>query len=84
MGLAMLKRGPLTGGPQCRMSLVTIFVISMSILKWAHVACRFQEIAYVMSFIISLLSIGPMSHVDFKKWPCRHVELRGQRPKRWG
>ena len=33
-----------------------------------------------MSFIISLLSIGPMTHVDFKKWPCRCVEFRGQGP----
>ena len=35
---------------------------------------------YVMSFIISLVSIDPMSHVDFKKWPCRRVEFRGQGP----
>ena len=34
-----------------------------------------------MSFIRSLLSIGPMSHVDFKKWQCRCVEFRGQGPQ---
>ena len=36
-----------------------------------------------MSLIISLLSIGSMSHVDFKKWPCRRVEFRGQGPSWW-
>ena len=36
-----------------------------------------------MSFKISLLSIGPMSHVDFKKWPCRRVEFRGQGSQPW-
>ena len=36
-----------------------------------------KEIAYVMLFVFFLLSIGPMSHVDFKKYPCRRVEFRG-------
>ena len=27
-----------------------------------------------------LRSIGFMSHVDFKKWLCRHVEFKGQGP----
>ena len=26
------------------------------------------------------MSIGSMSHVDFKKWPCRPVESKGQGP----
>ena len=26
----------------------------------------------------SILSLGPMEHVDFKKWPCRHVEFTDQ------
>ena len=30
--------------------------------------------AYVMSTIFVPMSIGSMSHVDFKKWPCRPVE----------
>ena len=35
-----------------------------------------------LKFVLSLLSIGPMSHVDLKKWPCchMHVEFRGQGP----
>ena len=33
-----------------------------------------------MSFIISLLAIGPMSHVDFNKCPCQRVKFRGQGP----
>ena len=31
-----------------------------------------------MSFIFILTSLGSMSHVDFKKWPCRRVEFKGQ------
>ena len=66
------------------MSQVTISVISMSILKWANdVAYRFKERAYVMSFMISLLSIGLMSYVDFKNWPCRRVEFKSQGSQPW-
>ena len=36
-----------------------------------------------MSFIISLLSIGTMSHVGFKKWQSRRVEFRRQGPLSW-
>ena len=35
---------------------------------------------YVMSLIIIPMSIGSMSHVDFKKWLCRPVEFRGKSP----
>ena len=37
---------------------------------------------YVVSLILMLISlyIGFMSHVDFKKWPCRWVEFRGREP----
>ena len=31
-----------------------------------------------MSLISFLMSLGSMSHVDFKKWPCRPVEFKGQ------
>ena len=35
-----------------------------------------------MSFIFILLSLGSMSHADFKKSPRRHVEfLKGQNPQ---
>ena len=36
--------------------------------------------AHVMSLIFFLMSIGFMSHVDFKKGPCRPVEFKGQGP----
>ena len=26
------------------------------------------------------MSLSPMSHVKFKKWPCRPVDFRGQGP----
>ena len=32
----------------------------------------------VMSLIVVSISIGSMSHVDFKKWPCHPVEFKGQ------
>ena len=33
-----------------------------------------------MSIIFLLMSIGSMSHVDFKKWPCHPVDFRGLVP----
>ena len=33
-----------------------------------------------MSLIFFPMSKGSMSHVDFKKWPCRPVEFKGQGP----
>ena len=33
-----------------------------------------------MSLIFFPMSIGSMSHVDFKKWPCRPVDFKGQGP----
>ena len=38
--------------------------------------------SHVMSLIVSPMSIGFMSHVDFKKWPCHPVEFKGQGPPR--
>ena len=29
-----------------------------------------------------LMSLGSMSHGDFKKWPCRRVKFRDQEPPR--
>ena len=80
--------GPLKGGPQCHMLILRNhqvschYSVSMAILKWAYVAWRFlKEIAYVMSFMISLLSIGSMSQVNFEKWPCHCVKFRDQGPR---
>ena len=36
--------------------------------------------AYVMSLILTLISLGFVSHVEFKKWPCCHVKFKGQGP----
>ena len=33
-----------------------------------------------MSLIFFPMSIGFMSHADFKKWQCHAVEFKGQRP----
>ena len=33
-----------------------------------------------MSLILFLMSLGSMSHVDFKKGPCQPVEFKGQGP----
>ena len=38
---------------------------------------------HVMSLIIFPMSIGSMLHVNFKKWPCRSVEFKGQEPWNW-
>ena len=82
--------GPLTGGPQCR----------MSILRNGHVPCHyfynfhveFEMVpchmsilrnTHVVSSIFVLVSLCSMSHVNFKKWTCRPVEFRGQEPYAW-
>ena len=31
-----------------------------------------------MSISSVLMSVSSMSHVDFRKWPCRPVECKGQ------
>ena len=33
-----------------------------------------------MSIIFVLTLIGSISHVDFKKWPCRPVDFKSQGP----
>ena len=40
--------------------------------------------AHVMSLIIFPMSIGSMSHVVFKKWLCRPVNIKGPDPYWWG
>ena len=39
-----------------------------------------KHVPYVVSCFYFLVSLGPMSHVNFKKWPCRRVEYRDQEP----
>ena len=71
---------PLTGGPQCHMSNLRNSHVPCHHLLNVHVdskigQCRMSilrnSICHVV--IISLLTIGPMSHVDFKKCPCHRV-----------
>ena len=38
---------------------------------------------YVVSLSYLVKAISPMSHANLKKWPCRHVEFRGQEPSHW-
>ena len=33
-----------------------------------------------MSLYLIPMSLGSMSHVDFKKWPCRSVGFQGEGP----
>ena len=61
-------------------SPVSIYALAMSILTWVNVACRIEEMAHVMSLIFFPMSIGFMSHVDFKKGPCCPVKFKGQGP----
>ena len=37
-----------------------------------------------MSLICFPMSIGFMSYVDIKKWPCRPVNFKGQGPHIYG
>ena len=47
------------------MSPVTIFTIVLSIINWSNVTCL-SEISYLPCRVLSfLLSLGPISHVDF-------------------
>ena len=48
-----------------------------------NVASRILEPTYIVSFIYILMSLGLMSHVDFKKYLCRRVEFKHQGPFWW-
>ena len=63
---------------QCPMSLN--LPCPMSPLRYPNVASQFKEMAHVVSVILFYMSLGSMSHVDFKKRPCRPVDFRGQGP----
>ena len=51
---------------------------SCTSLKTAYIVCCTEEI---MLFIFIFLLLGPMSHLDFTKWQCRRVKLKGQEPR---
>ena len=57
---------------QCRMSLSVFKALSpVDFKKWpCHMSLYFLKPCR--------MSLGPMSHVKFKKQPCRYVDFRGQ------
>ena len=46
------------------------------------VPCHMSILSNVLCRVVYffLVSIGSMSHVDFKNWPCRRVRVRGTGP----
>ena len=65
----------------CHMSLS--YSCPLSPLRCCHIACQILKMPYEYDYVVSLflvMLICPMLHVDFKKWLCRRVELRGQGP----
>ena len=79
--------GPLTGGPQCRMSILRNDNVPCRYFCNYHVdfrigKCRLSNLgkALDMSLIFFPMLIGSMSHVNFKKWLCGPVAFKGQGP----
>ena len=82
-----LQAGALDGGSpisrvefkewSCRMSLS--YSCPMSPLRCCHVACLIYR-PYAVALFFLVMSISPIWHVGFKKWPCRRVAFRGQGP----
>ena len=79
--------GALDGGPLCRMSNLRNGNVPCPYFCIIHV--DFKIVSCLMSNLrdgpchvsnIFPMSICFMSHVDFKKWPCRRVEFKGQGP----
>ena len=75
--------GALDGGPQRHLSIlrndhVPCHYFCNVCVDLKNVACQNlrNTLCHVVYFI--LLSLSSMSHVDFKKWPCRCVEFKGQ------
>ena len=78
---ASTRLGPLMGGPQCHMSLLRNGNVT-------SLCCLFSTMSHVeikrgicpMSLHLYPpyhMSLSPMSHVEFKKWPCYPVDSRG-------
>ena len=75
--------GPLTGGgggSQCRLSILrngNVACLCRLFMPMSHI--KFKKCQWRMSLSISVscrMSPILMSHVDFKKGPCRRVEFR--------
>ena len=51
-----------------------------SSLTCSHATCQFLEVTHVVSLILILISIGSMSHVEFRKCHCLlAINLQGPR-----
>ena len=84
----MYTLGALDGRSICHMS--NLRNVNLPYHLNGHVPCRLYDALmspvelkkHPMSCPLSffLMSLGPMSHVKFKKYPCCRVEYRGQGP----
>ena len=80
--------GALDGGSQCRMSNLRNGNVSCRYFCNFHVdfeiaKCHLSNLRNGPCHVTNIfpMSMGSMSHVDFKKWPCRPVEFKGQGPQ---
>ena len=48
--------------------------------RTSNVACQVLKTSHALPFMSTVLSIGPMSHVNFRKSSCRCVVFKGQGP----
>ena len=62
---------------QCPLSVILETLYLKLLLKQSMPNLRMSP---VMSLVFFPMSIGFMSHVDFKKWPCHPFEFNGQGP----
>ena len=76
--------GPLMGGPQCRMSIFRKLNVSCLclLLPQCHLSNKYEKrgMSHVYFYPPCCMSLSPMSHVEFKKCPCRALVFRGQGP----
>ena len=72
------------GGPQCRVSILRNSNVACLCLLFSPMSrVEFKERLCPMSLKFHTpcrMSLSHMSHVEFKKSPCRHVDFRGQGP----
>ena len=80
----------LDGGPLCRMSNFRNGNVPCPYFCNIHVdfkivSCRMSNIRNCPYHVTNIFPHADriMSHVDFKKWPCRPVEFKGQGPHHW-
>ena len=62
--------------PMSDVSIAYLYPCRMSNLMNNPVGCRYNYF-----WKLCCMSIIPKSHVEFKKWPCRSVDFRGQEPR---